>query len=317
MKKTALVALACLITVGTAACSSPSSSPSASPSQASLTIRIGDLQTDDLLPLWVAQNNGMLTAAGLNVTIQTFQSAQEESTAVQAGQLDAMMTDVLVPTELTDGGTKMRFVTALQGAPAGIVAAPGSGITTASQLAGAQIGTASNTIIQYIVEKALTDAGVPASQINTSEVPKLPVRLQMLMAGQVKAAGLPWTLYYLAVSQGATPVVGPDVTGGYTPTVLAFRQAWLDQPGAAATIQTLLKVYDQAVDVINANPDAQRPLIAQKANLSSSIADTYPVRTYPKSGAPDEAGVTDVLNWATAKGYLKTTITYQDLVYNP
>jgi len=288
----------------------PASSAGSAPA-----LRVGTLQTDDLLPLWVAQDQGFIEKAGLNVTITTFQSAQDQIAAVTAGQIDAIMTDMVVGAQLTGGGTPMRYVTVMQGAPAGVVAGANTGITTAADLAGVPTGCASPTILEYIYDKALADAGVPDDQIKTTEIKSLPVRLQMLTSGQIKAAALPWTLFQLSVAQGAVPVLGIDQVGSYTSTVFTISQKWLDQPGAAAAVPTLLDVWNQGVDVINAAPDAQRALLATKANLPSPLDTTYQVRQYPPAGTPPAQQVTDVLTWMTAKGYLTTPLTAADIIW--
>jgi len=316
MKRLFLSLLAGLLAVTATACSSPSTpAGSSGASLAPLTLRVGTLQTDDLLPLWVAEQQGLLKDAGLDVTIQVFQSAQEQLAAVTAGQIDAIMTDMVVGLQLPSSGTPMKFVTIMQSAPAGVVAGKGTGITTAADLAGVATGCASPTILEYIYDKALTDAGVPADQIKTTEIKKLPVRLQMLTSGQIKAAVLPWTLYQLAIAQGASPVIGLDQAGPYTSTVLAFRQAWLDQAGSADNVTALLAQWDKAVAIINADPDAQRALLADKTSLPSPLDTTYPVRQYPQSGPPPVQQVQDVIDWMTAKGYMTSPVTVADVTY--
>ncbi|MCL2489322.1 MAG: ABC transporter substrate-binding protein [Propionibacteriaceae bacterium] len=310
----ALAALGALTLTGCSPSTTPPSGAGAS-GDAVPALRVGTLQTDDLLPLWVAEDQGMLQAAGLDVTITTFQSAQDQIAAVTAGQIDAIMTDMVVGAQLSAGGVPMRYVTLMQGAPAGVVAGAGTGITTAADLAGVETGCSSPTILEFIYDKALADAGVPADQIKTTEIKSLPVRLQMLTSGQIKAAALPWTLFQLAVAQGAVPVLGIDQVGSYTSTVFTVAEKWLDQPGATSAMTTLLAQWDKAVDVINADPGAQRALLASKANLPSPLDTTYQVRQYPPSGPPPVQQVTDVLTWMTAKGYLKAPLTAADLIW--
>jgi len=280
------------------------------------TIRIGTLQTDDILPLWAAVDDGTAAAAGLNLDIQTFASAQDQIAAVTAGQIDAIMTDMVVPVQLTAAGTPMRAITRLQGAPAGIVAGASSGISSLAQLAGVETGCSSPTIMEYIYDKALTDAGVPADQIKTNEIKKLPVRLQMLQSGNIKAAVLPWTLYSLAVQQGAIPLLGVDQAGPYSSTVLAFRDAWLTSTaGAADLVNRLLNVWDTAVAKVNADPNSYQKLLADKAQLPAPLDTTYQVRQYPTHALPDQTQWESVVDWMLAKGYITTKIAYSDLVW--
>ena len=314
MKRIVLPLLAALLAVTVTACSTgaPKQPPS---SQQMPSLRVGTLQTDDLLPLWVAQQQGLLDDAGLDVDIQVFQSAQEQIAAVTAGQIDAIMTDQVVGIQLAAAGTSMKFVTVMQAAPAGVVASADTGITTPADLAGVETGCASPTILEYIYDRALSEAGVPDDQIKTTEIKKLPVRLQMLTSGQIKAAVLPWTLFQLALDQGAVSVVGLDQAGPYTSTVLAYRADWLALDGASDAVTALLGQWDKAVGIINADPNAQRALLADKASLPAPLDTTYPVRTYPLSGPPPTQQVQDVIDWMSAKGYLTTPLSVSDVTW--
>ena len=315
-----LVAGTCLlVALGATACGGASSSSTSSGSAGgAVTITIGTLQTDDILPLWAAVQDGSAKAAGLNLQIQTFMSAQDEVTAVTAGKVDAIMTDMVVPVQLTASGTPMRAVTRLQGSPAGIVAAPGAGIAKLSDLAGVESGCSSPTAMEYIYDKALGDAGVPAGQIRTQEIKNLSVRLQMLTGGQIKAAVLPWTLFAMAQQQGAVPLLDSSQASSYSSTVLAFRDQWLTSHAEASSAVTkLLSVQDAEVAKINADPDSYRALLAQQAKLPAPLATTYQVRTYPTAGLPDQTQFESVVAWMLAKGYIKTSIAYADLVWSP
>lgn len=281
-----------------------------------VTIKLGTLQTDDILPLWVAQSEGLAKKAGINLDIITFQSAQEQIAAMTAGEIDGMMTDMVVPMQLTAGGTPVKAITVMQGAPAGVVAAKNSGIKDVKGLAGVKAGASSATVIEYIYDKALTDAGVAEKDIKIEEIKKLPVRFEMLNAGKIKAAGLPWTFYTLAAAQGATPIVDQEMASKYTSTVLEMSDKFLSGADAATTVKALLSVWDQGVDKINANPDSYRNLLADKANLPAPLRKAYKARTYPKAALPEQTQVDDVAAWMVKKGYLKQAISYSDFVYS-
>jgi len=291
------------------------STGSNTPVQGPTVIRVGTLQTDDLLPLWVALDKDLMKSAGLDVEVTTFQSAQEQVAAMTAGKIDAMMTDMVVPVQLNAAGTAVKAVTVCQTAPAGIIAGKGSGITQLSQLAGVPTGCSSPTAMEYIYDTALKNAGVAADQIKTTEIKKLPVRVQMLGAGQLKAAVLPWTLFSLAQQQGGVPLLDQDQAASLTSTVLIFSQKFLDQKGADATLKTFLDQYNKAVDVLNADPDSFRALLVKEAKLPEVVANNYKVRQYPKAGLPDEKQFEDVVSWMLAKGYIKASQSYQDLTY--
>jgi NitT/TauT family transport system substrate-binding protein len=295
--------------------SSPASSAASSEAPAMITVKIGNLQTDDILPLWVADKEGLDEANGLDLQITNFPSAAEQQTAIVGGAVDGLMTDMVVPVQLSANGTVMKAVTKLQGAPAGIVAAGDSGITEVSQLAGVEAGLSSPTVMEYIYDKALADAGVPEDQILAKEVKAIPARLELLNSGQLKAAMLPWTMYALAVDGGAIPVLDEPAASHYTTTVLSMSQTFLDTPDANEAVTRLLKTWDDAVAKVNADPEGYRTLLAETANLPEQLQDSYKMREYPTSGMPDETQWTDVVDWMVSKGYIEEKIPYADLVY--
>ena len=76
--------------------SSSTASGSASEGSKGATLTIGTLATEDLLPLWVAESEGMFADAGLDVEIVPFQSATELISGVSSGEVDMAMTDIMV-----------------------------------------------------------------------------------------------------------------------------------------------------------------------------------------------------------------------------
>lgn len=57
------------------------------------SIRIGTMPTEDILPMWVAEQEGLFEKAGINAEIVVFDSAQGLSAALTAGEVDIAMTD--------------------------------------------------------------------------------------------------------------------------------------------------------------------------------------------------------------------------------
>lgn len=282
-------------------------------------IRIGVLPTEDSLPLWVAEQQGLFRKAGIDVKIVTFQAAQERDAAFASGSIDAYMGDIIASAMLEAGGSPVSLVTVMLGATPeqgrfGIVAKPGSKATKLADLTGVPIGTSSASIQEYVVDRLMTSAGVPADKVKKEIVPKVPVRLELLMSGKLEAAALPEPLLSLAEKQGALLIADDTKGENLTQTVLGVSDKYLALPGGMVTVGRLLDVWDEAVDVVNADSDAWRALLVEKARLPEPIKDTYAVNEYPKSQAPTEQMVTPVLQWMRAKGLLKGDVSYADLV---
>ena len=286
-------------------------------------IRIGTLATQDALPLWVAEERGSFEDEGLpEVEIITFQSALECQTAFASGAVDALMTDLIVAANLQGSGTPVNIATVMLGADTAegrfaVVAAPGSGAATMTDLAGVPVGTASATITEYILDQLMTEAGVAAADVKKEEVGKMPVRFQLLMEGQLKAAVLPEPFVSLAEQGGATIVAGGDDTKARTnvsQSVLCVSADYAGTAGGRAAVDAVLAAWDVAVAAINADPDSFRQTLVDKARLPVPLAGTYAVSTYPKAAPPTSEQVQMVLDWMTEKGYLKAEVTPEGLL---
>ncbi len=282
-------------------------------------IKIGTLPTEDALPLWVAEQEGLFKRAGLEVEITTFQAAQERDAAFASGAIDAYMGDIIASAGLEASGARVSMVTVMLGATAkegrfGIVAKPGSKAKTLADLANVPVGTSSASIQEYVLDGLMAEAGVPADKVKKEVVAKVPVRFELLMNGKLEAAALPEPFLSLAVAQGA--VLFADDTSGanLTQTVLGVSDKYLAMPDGMLTAKKLLEVWDQAVDLINADPNAYRALLVDKARLPEPLKDTYAVNTYPKAAPPTQAEVDAVLAWMKTKKLLKAEVSYADLV---
>jgi len=308
-------------------CATPDGAPTApvdggSEGVAPAAIVIGTLATQDSLPLWVAEERGQFTAEGLDVEIVTFQSAQECQAAFTAGTVDALMTDLIVAAKLHAAGTPVIIPTVMLGADTAqgrfaIVAAPGSDVESITDLAGVAVGTAAGTITEYVLDRLMQDAGVDPGDVVKEEVPKMPVRYQLLMSGQLAAASLPEPFISLAEQSGATVVSGGDDTmasENISQSVLVVSAEYAQTEAGAASVAALLTAWDAAVSDINAAPDDYRSTLVEKAGLPEALAQTYQVSEYPLAAPPDAMQVQAVLDWMGERGYLTSEVTAADLL---
>jgi NitT/TauT family transport system substrate-binding protein len=315
------IAFAATVALGAAACTSAtntSSGASAKPAK----VRIGTLPTEDSLPLWVAEKQGLFTKAGLQVEIVSFPSAQERDAALTAGAVDGFMGDIIAAGTLRAGGVPVKIVTLMLGAtPAegrfGIAVKPGSKVTSLDQLAGKPVGTSKGTIQEYVLDQLMLQANVPAEQIKKEVVNKVPIRFELLMSGKLEAAALPEPFLSLAEKQGAKVIADDTGDVNLSQTVLIFSEKYLNDAAGAKSVKALLGVWDEAVAAINKDPNSYRALLAEKAKLPPPLDTTYAVNTYPTHQLPQQEQVDEVLGWMSGAGLLPTQVTYADLVWKP
>jgi NitT/TauT family transport system substrate-binding protein len=278
-------------------------------------LRFGVLPVVDTLPLVVGEVEGLLAKEGIDIEIIPFQSALERDAALTAGRLDGYFGDILNTVLLIHAGQDIRIVTtAFHTHPRyrmfGIVAAPDSGIDGVEKLKNKKVAISRATIIEYLLEKMLAAEGFDSNHVVKEEIKKIPVRLQMLLAGKIPAALLPEPLLTLAETKGST-VILDDRKLLMTETVLALKGAWLREKDLA---HRFLKAYAVAVDRINQDPETYKSLLIQRTRFPAPVKDRYRMPVFPKVGLPSAGDIEAVQAWLLARKMASSKLPYSAIV---
>lgn len=321
LSRAAFLALCAALPLTLAGCGEQASSDSSAPAASTdandtqtLTVRLGTLPTEDILPMWAAESEGLFAEHGLECAISTFQSATELIAAVSAGEVDVAMTDPMVSASLYASGTDVRICWIALGADAsqgrfGIMTAD-EDIADLADLAGKEIGVGSNTILEYVMDKLMQRAGVADEDIVKAELQKLPVRYEAMASGQVAAAALPASLLALGEASGYRCVADDTQGDNISQSVIIVRTAFAADDAGRQALDALAATWDDAAERINASPEDYRALLVEKASLADAVAQTYPVSTYPSVQLPEQQAIDDVLAWMQDKGYLSEALAY-------
>lgn len=283
--------------------------PETAPAQAR-ELKVGVFLDSDSIPLLVAEDGGLFAKEGVKVKLIPFQNPVERDAALQAGAVDGVVSDLLAAALAKQAGFELR-VTSLTDGRYGIVSAPGSGLNRLQDLKGVPVAISMNSIIHYATETMLGAAGLAPGEIQVVAVAKMPVRLEMLLAGQVKAACLPEPLLSAAVARGAT-LLGASDDAGLGAGVLLFTKKALDE--ALPEIKAFYRAYSAAAAAINANNDAYRPFLARKLAFPAELTGAYRFVKYQKARLPQAGDLSRALDWLSSKGLLKAPLAAEGLL---
>ncbi len=289
--------------------------PAAAPAPAALKVAI--LPVLDVLPMLVADAEGLYAKYNLTVEFVPVGSAPERDQLITAGQVDVVMNEILSVMFLNQDQNQVQAVRFARAATPEqaifkIDVARDSGITDASGLAGVPIGVSQGTVIEYLTERLLQAEGLTGDQIQVLAVPKIPDRMSLLASGELKAAMLPEPFSTLAVQSGATVVLDDSTHPEFSHSILTFRKEVIDQQPEA--VSAFLAAVEEAVALINADPQQYAGLMVEKQLVPAPLAETFKVPTYPTAGVPSQEQFDDALYWALEKGYAKVAVTYADCV---
>ena len=73
-------------------------------------VKIGLLRIDDSIPFYVAQEEGLFEKYQVNVELLSFSSSSDQSVAMEAGELDMAMNDMIVQSLMKKNGTDTKIV---------------------------------------------------------------------------------------------------------------------------------------------------------------------------------------------------------------
>lgn len=271
--------------------------PSALFSQTSPVLRFGVFPDAGSLPILVASQENLFAQEGVQVKIVSFQSAVERDAAFQAGSLDGMVADLIAAGLLVDKGFPIQVTSELDGR-FGIVTAPQSGATAVKDLASTPIGGSLHTIIQFFSDTALRSAGVPSTQIQYLSVPKMPLRMEMVASGQIKAAALAEPFLSVAVSRGAHLVASSEGVAGAQAIVL-FSSDYLKANKAALT--AFYRAYDKAAAEINARQDDYRDFLVSALRFPEQVKASYRFDHYSAHHSVPTKSAKAAVDWMKAE----------------
>ena len=282
-------------------------------------ITVGLMRIDDSFPFYVAEKEGLFEKHGVNVELQNFSSARDLSTALQGGELDALMTAPVVTALSLKGGTDVRIVAMALGAVPEegrflVISAPESGITSPEQLEGRNIAISNNTMMDYLVEQYENTLGLDKTAITTVNMPDLMLRTTTLLEGtEIDAAILPDPLAAYAVAEGANVVIDDTkLDENFSQSVVTVTADAIQNNRAA--VDAMLDAYNEAIELINANPDEYRTFALECANVPEALAETYPTPSFTAESIPDEAAIAQVNSWMVERGLLDKAYTYTEMV---
>ncbi|MGM0602991.1 MAG: ABC transporter substrate-binding protein [Bacillota bacterium] len=276
----------------------------------SAALKVGILPDADSIPLIVAESEGFFAESGSEIEIISFHNPIERDSALQAGEIDGAISDVLAVLFSVDNEQDVK-ITSLTNGRYVLLSGKNSGIKEYKDLKNVKIAVSSNTIIEYITDRLLKTNGFSEEEIKKIAIPKIPLRLQMLEAGKVKAACLPEPLASVLIKNGANKI-GTSTELGEAPGIMLFTDKAVKNKGKS--IENFYSAYSKAVDLLNKDSDKYRDLLIEKAGFPKGIKESFIFPEYGKPHLPEENTVNMVINWMEEKELINNNFKYQDIV---
>lgn len=310
MKRTTIIAMLVILLMLFSGCVNDKKQDA--PKQGQLqTLNIGLMPDVDSIPFIIAQEKGYFKEEGLNVTLKSFKSAMERDSALQSGNLDGVISDMLAEAFAKSGGFD-TVITSLTTGSYKLVVNKNESAASIQELKGKEVAISKNTIIDYVTDKIASDGGVAANEINRIVIPQIPARLEMLQNGKIAAATLPEPLATIAVKNGARIIKSSEQLQ-LNPGVLIFTAKSVNEK--EKEIQAMYRAYSKAIDYLASEPvENYIDLLIDKGGFPKEVKGSLVLPQYKKPAAPQPKDVDDVLTWLQQRQLIQTKYSYTDLV---
>ncbi len=274
-------------------------------------LKVGAMSSLDYIPYVLAKQLGYTDSLGVNLEIVKFFSANDRDAAFRSGQVDGTITDYTGAAIQHAAGLPLALVVKHDGYFE-MMAQPT--ITSMADLKGKNVSVSRNTVIEYTTDKMLEAAGILPNEVEKPEVNKIPLRMEMMVGGEVDASVFPDPFITISkakgfVSLGSTRDLGISVTG------TIFSQKALEEKGTA--IEALLEAYNLAVDYINSHPREEwQEILAEEAGIPTELVHQVILPTYTHAELPSQKDIKETIEWLKAKELVPVNYKGEGLVYS-
>jgi NitT/TauT family transport system substrate-binding protein len=258
-------------------------------------IRIGLMPDAGALPLLLMED----------VEAVPFFSARERDTAMQLGELDGMMGDLVGMLTFTSKDIPLKILTITESRFL-LVGAPGTEESLEDETAPWRVGVSENSVIEYMVDHWAQ--GRPVEKV---AIPQVPVRMEMLAQGQIPLACLTDAMAWPLLARDF-PIIRDQRDGDEEPGILLLSEAFLDSKDV--DLNRFRKGWNDAVAEINRNPEKYRDLLEETARIPLIEDHPYPMPVFRPVTLPTEAQFNSVLSWFREKFNWTGEILYEDLI---
>lgn len=274
-------------------------------------LAVGIMPDIDSVPIIIAEEKGYFAEEGLKVDIQKFKSAMDRDAALQSGNLDGAISDLLAVAFAKSGGFDVK-VTAFTDGNYRLIAGRDVAASKPQDLAGNEVAVSKNTIIEYVTDAITTKENMPDGSINKVVIPQIPTRLEMLQNGKLAAATLPEPMGSIAIANGCKLITDSE-TLGINPGVMMFTAKSVDEK--KAELQAFYRAYNKAVKYLNEHPqDEYMDLIIEKSGFPAVAKTALTLPKYREAALPAEKDVTECMSWMKQKELIKVDYSYAELV---
>lgn len=277
------------------------------------TIRIGMMSSSDVIPYVLMNENGLADKYNFKLNLEVFTSAKDRDAALQAGELDGVLTDYIGVCMYQNANFDVR-ITGITDGDYILLAGKNTGIKDIQDIKGKSIAISENTLIDYTLDNILANNNLESTDLAKEIVPRIPDRLELLRNDKIDLGLMPEPFATIAINDGCINLGSANQFGLY-PAVSAFTKTALDEKADA--IHNLYLAYNEAVDYMNKTDISKyEDTVIKAVGYPEEMKGKIEVKEFRTSTLPPKEDVEAAVKWASNKGLCKSTLTYDQMVFD-
>lgn len=270
-------------------------------SNENLSLKIGVMPAVDSAPIFLADKKGYFQELGLDVDVQVYTNAMNRQSALQSGELDGAMTDVIALVNNVENGFDIKVTTSTDGVFPFLIK------KDFEEKKDIKAGMMEVSVTNYLSDRSLGDK----YNVEKVYIDEIPARLELISKGTLDMAVIPEPMASQGELNGLTKKLIEN-NDEFSPDIMVFMGKAIKNNEKA--IKLFHEAYNKAVEEITRNDSEAREVLIEKLNLNPEIKDKIIMPKYNKARVPSEEYLQKIMDWNEKVLKKKINLKYEDLV---
>ncbi len=232
-------------------------------------VTIGAYAGDTAALVWIADEQGFFTDAGLRATIEPFEAGKLAADALSANAVDVTTSADFVLVKKSFAEPDLRVLASVSRADVNkVIARKDRGVETPRDLKGKRIAVTTGSVAEFFLGNFLVFNGLTLDDVTIED--RIPSQLVDAVGGGSVDAGITWEPNVSRIRKrlGGNASVFPGQSGQSFYFVLLAKQGWLDRHDRTA--QRLLSALVEAERFVSQRPEELQSLLEKKFGYSKN-----------------------------------------------
>ncbi len=266
-----------------------------------LNLKVGVMPAVDSAPILLAAKNGYFKELGLDVEVQIYMNAMNRQSALQSGELDGAMTDVIALVNNVQNGFDIKVTTSTDGSFPILVR------KDFGEQKDIKVGLMEVSVVNYLSDEFLSGE----YKMEKVFINEIPARLEMINQGQIDMAVLPEPVASQGELMGLEKRVY-EIKDEFSPEIMVFTGESIKNKEKA--IKLFHEAYNKAVKAIQSDENIARDVLVEELKLKPEVKDKIVLPKYNVARIPSKEYIEKIMDWNEKVLNKKIDLKYEDLV---